>query len=228
MTSISVKAVFMSKPLIVIVGAGPGVSAGIARKFGRSGFDVILLARRQESLDNSVAALRQQGIDAHGMIADAAVGESMTQAFAQIGSEFGTPDVVVYNAGAITISNPSTLAVSDLLSDFTVNVAGALSCAQAVIPSMVERGSGTILFTGGMLALNPVASRASAAIGKAGLRNLTFTLADEMAPLGITVGTVTIGGVVAAGTFFDPDLIAESYWNLHTGEQQREVLYTSS
>ncbi|GAB3120621.1 SDR family NAD(P)-dependent oxidoreductase [Glaciibacter psychrotolerans] len=151
----------------------------------------------------------------------------MTEAFARIESEFGTPDVLVYNAGAITISNPSELAVDDLLSDFTVNVAGALRCAQAVIPAMAERGSGSILFTGGMLALNPVASRALAAIGKAGLRNLAFTLADELAPQGITVGTVTIGGIVAAGSFFDPDLIAETYWDLHTGERQREVLYTA-
>lgn len=226
MTSTSAKAVHVSKPLIAIVGAGPGVSAGVARKFGRSGFAVVLLARRQEPLDDGVAALRQQGIDAHGIVADATAGESVTQAFAQIESEFGSPDVVVYNAGANTISNPSVLAVDDLLSDFTVNVAGALRCAQAVIPAMVERGSGTILFTGGMLALNPVATRASAAIGKAGLRNLTFTLADELAPLGITLGTVTIGGVVAVGSFFDPDLIAESYWQLFTGEQQREVLYT--
>ncbi|MEO7586840.1 MAG: SDR family NAD(P)-dependent oxidoreductase [Arachnia sp.] len=133
---------------------------------------------------------------------------------------------MVYNAGANTISNPSTLDVDDLMDDFTVNVAGALRCAQAVIPAMTERGSGTILFTGGMLALKPVASRASAAIGKAGLRNLTFTLADEISPLGITVGIVTIGGVVATGGFYDPDLIAESYWRFFTGHEEREVLYT--
>ncbi len=217
----------MNNPLIAIVGAGSGVSAGIARKFGGEGFTVVLIARRQAPLDDLVASLRQQGIEAHGLVADATVNEDVTRVFARIEAEFGTPDVMVYNAGANTISNPSTLAVDDLIGDFTVNVAGALRCAQAVVPAMSERGSGTIVFTGGMLALKPVASRASAAIGKAGLRNLTFTLADEVAPLGLTVGIVTIGGVVAAGSFFDPDLIAESYWQFFTGEQQqREVLYT--
>lgn len=90
---------------------------------------------------------------------------------------------------------------------------------------MVERGSGSILFTGGLLALKPVASRASASISKAGLRNLTFTLADEFTGKGLKIGTVTIGGVVQAGTFFDPDLIAEAYWDLHTGKTTGEVLY---
>lgn len=76
-----------------------------------------------------------------------------------------------------------------------------------------------------MLALNPVVSRASAAISKAGLRNLTFTLAEELAPHGIHVGTVTIGGVVKAGTFFDPDAIAESFWNLHEKRDTNEILF---
>ena len=76
-----------------------------------------------------------------------------------------------------------------------------------------------------MLALNPVASRASASISKAGLRNLTFTLADELSPYDINVATVTIGGVVKAGTFFDPDLIAESYWELFTKKDKKEIIY---
>lgn len=216
----------MHKQIIAIVGAGTGVSAGIARKFGHNGYIVVLLARRRAALEELVQALRGEGIEAHGIVADAVAAEAVEEGFARVQADFGTPDVMVYNAGANTVSNPSELAVEDLIGDFTVNVAGALRCVQAVVPAMTERGSGTILFTGGMLALNPVASRASASIAKAGLRNLAFTLADEVEPLGITVGIVTIGGVVSAGTFFDPDLIAEAYWRFIAGAQQREVLYT--
>ncbi|WP_186525979.1 SDR family NAD(P)-dependent oxidoreductase [Leekyejoonella antrihumi] len=215
----------MSKPVIAIVGAGPGVSAGVARKFGGHGFTVVLLARGRESLDLQVADLRERGVDAHAVTADASVKETLVTAFAQIESEFAAPDVLVYNAGANTISDPSDLAEEDLLADFTVNVAGALVCSRLVIPRMTERGTGCLLFTGGMLALKPVASRASAAISKAGLRNLAFTLADELAPAGIKVGTVTIGGVVSPGTFFDPDLISEAYWDLFNGSDQTEILY---
>ncbi len=218
----------MNKSLIVIVGAGPGVSVGIARKFGGNGFKVILLARRKESLDVQVSELKQKNIEAYGVVADAAEPGSLTEAFNQIKADYGIPEVLVYNAGSNSISNPSVLNEKDLLKDFKVNVAGALISSQQVIPGMIERKKGTILFTGGMLALNPVASRASASISKAGLRNLTFTLADELAPFGIHVATVTIGGIVKSGTFFDPELIAESYWELYSKKEKREILYKES
>lgn len=218
----------MRKSLIVIVGAGPGVSAGIARKFGSNDFKVILLARRKESLDSQIAELQKKNIEAYGITADVSESSSIIAAFDHIKSNYGVPDVLIYNAGANTINNPSILNPQDLLNDFNVNVAGALTCSQQVIPEMIERKQGTILFTGGMLALNPVASRASASISKAGLRNLTFTLADELSPYGIAVGTVTIGGVVKAGTFFDPDLIAESFWELYIKRNITEVLYKQS
>jgi short-subunit dehydrogenase len=218
----------MSKPLIVIVGAGPGVSAGIARKFGSNGFKVILVARKQESLNLQIAELQKKNIEACGIRADASLSESLTGAFNQIKSDHGIPAVLVYNAGANTINNPSALSRNDLSNDFNVNVGGALISSQQVIPGMIKRKKGTILFTGGMLALNPVSSRASASISKAGLRNLTFTMADELSPHGIHVGTVTIGGVVKPGTFFDPDLIAESYWELFTKRDKREILYKQS
>lgn len=215
----------MSQSVAVIVGAGPGVSAGIARKFGNEGFKIVLLARRQESLDEQVSELQKENIEAVGMTADASKSESLTATFSKIKSEYGVPEVLVYNAGANSINNPSVLTEQELLNDFQVNVAGALVSAQQVIPEMIERKSGTILFTGGALALNPVVSRASAAISKAGLRNLTFTLAEELAPHGIHVGTVTIGGVVKAGTFFDPDAIADAFWNLYEKRDTNETLF---
>lgn len=215
----------MSKSLLVIVGAGPGVSAGIARKFGNNGFKVILIARKKESLDLQIAELQQKNIEAHGVIADAAGPDSLKAAFKQIKSVYGIHDILIYNAGANTINNPSILEREDLLNDFKVNVAGALISAQQIIPEMMEREKGTILFTGGMLAINPVTSRASASISKAGLRNLSFALAEELFPYGIHVGTVTIGGVVKKGTFFDPDLIAESYWNLYINKEEKEIVY---
>ncbi len=215
----------MSKPLIVIVGAGPGVSAGIARKFGSNDFKVILLARKRESLDLQIAALQNVNIEADGVTADASDSKSLIAAFDQIKSDYGVPDVLVYNAASNTVNNPSILNEQDLLNDFNVNVAGALTSSQQVIPEMIEREKGTILFTGGMLALNPVVSRTSAAISKAGLRNLTFTLADELSAHGITVGTVTIGGAVKPGTFYDPDLIAEAFWDLHINHDKKEIIY---
>lgn len=218
----------MKNQLIAIVGAGSGVSAGVARKFGAEGFTVVLLARRAEELEERVEELRAAGIQAHRLVADVTDPQSLRSAFATLESEFGTPDVLHYNAGAVTIGTPLQVKATDVGHDFAVNVLGALECAQLVAPAMRERGSGTLLFTGGMLGVNPVASRVSPAIGKAGLRNLVFTLADELEGTGVRVGTVTIGGVVKAGTFFDPDAIAGSFWDLHTGDTTGEVQFVQS
>ncbi len=218
----------MNKKCVAIVGAGPGVSAGVARKFGANGFTVILLARNPESLQLRVAELNDAGIDAHAIVADVADKQSVESAFARIRTEHGVLDALVYNAGANTIANPTALDAADLTRDFTINVVGALECAQLVAPEMIARGSGSILFTGGLLGVNPVASRASASISKAGLRNLAFTLSDELTEHNLKVGTVTIGGAVQPGTFFDPDLISEAYWDLHTGKSTGEVLYLQS
>jgi short-subunit dehydrogenase len=114
-----------------------------------------------------------------------------------------------------------------LMQDFRVNVAGALVAAQQVIPHMKAQRQGTILFTGGGLALQPHPKYASIAVGKAGIRNLSFSLAAELESAGIHVATVTIAGIVRPGTALDPDRIAEEYWRLHVqspGKFQREAV----
>jgi len=93
---------------------------------------------------------------------------------------------------------------------------------------MRASGKGTILFTGGGLALHPNPQVASLSVGKAAIRNLAYSLGAELELEGIQVATVTIAGYVKPGTHFDPDLIAETYWQLHTqktGERQREIVY---
>jgi NAD(P)-dependent dehydrogenase (short-subunit alcohol dehydrogenase family) len=112
---------------------------------------------------------------------------------------------------------PSGLTPEAALADFAVNVAGALAATRAVLPGMRAAGRGTILFTGGGLALDPTGwlPAASLAIGKAGLRSLAQTLHAELAPQNIHAGTVTIAGMVAAGTAFDADRIAQAFWAMH-------------
>ena len=85
-----------------------------------------------------------------------------------------------------------------------------------------------MLFTGGGLALNPWPQAAALAVGKAGLRNLVYSLAAELEPAGIHVATVTIAGMVQPGTEFDPERIADVYWQLHSeprGQWQREIIF---
>ncbi|WP_141504952.1 SDR family NAD(P)-dependent oxidoreductase [Paenibacillus luteus] len=215
----------MGNPLLVIVGAGPGVSSAVAKRFGNEDFRVVLLARRAEALKGYTKELNELGIEAHSLTADASDPASLATAFETINKQYGAPDVLVYNAAVISRFKPTELTEKQLLEEFKVNVVGALTSAKQVIPDMIARRQGTILFTGGGLSLYPSVTSASLSIGKAGIRSLSFTLADELEPHGIYVGTVTIGGYVQKGSFFDPDAIAEQYWVLHTNRNEKEYLY---
>ncbi|MFD2329237.1 SDR family NAD(P)-dependent oxidoreductase [Cohnella sp. GCM10020058] len=218
----------MSKPLLVVVGAGAGVSASVARKFGSEGFKVALIARRKASLEALAEELTGQGIDTFPVEADASVPASVEEAFGRIRASFGEPSALLYNAAAITRSAVSNLDEQQLIDDFKVNVVGALTSVKQVVPSFVARKHGTILITGGGLALSPNPAYASLSIGKAGVRSLAFALAEELAPQGIYVGTVTIAGYVSKGTFYDPDRIAESYWKLHAQRDQVEIVFAEN
>ncbi|WP_376098993.1 SDR family NAD(P)-dependent oxidoreductase [Roseomonas sp. CCTCC AB2023176] len=210
----------MTRPLCTIIGFGPGVGAAVARRFVAGGFDVVGLARDPARH----AALAGPGITLRA--ADAADHASLTAAVPP-GAE-----VLVYNAyrASMATPGPSALAPADLAADLAVNVVGALAAAQAVLPGMRAAGRGSILLTGGGLALSPTGwlPAASLAVGKAGLRSLAQTLHAELAPAGIHAGTVTIAGAVAPGTAFDPDRIAEAFWDLHAdpaGAFRAEIIF---
>ena len=161
--------------------------------------------------------------------ADAADTTALTRAV----TASGPVSVLIYNAYRATMGDagPASIDPGELIADFRVNVAGALAAAQAVLPAMRAARAGTILLTGGGLALDPTGwlPAASLAIGKAGLRSLALTLHKELSPAGIHAGTVTIAGQIEAGTAFDPARIAEAFWDLHSdsdaGSFRGELVY---
>jgi short-subunit dehydrogenase len=216
----------MNKKLIVVVGAGPGVGNHVAKKFGVNNFRVVLVSRNQNSLDQYVQELSSEGIEAYAVAADVSSPASLTEAFDQIKKKYGTTDVLVYNAAVLKGGKPTSLTAESLVSHYQVDVAGALHSALQIIPAQIEQKAGTILFTGGGLALYPSADYTALGIGKAALRNLAFTLAEELKPQGVFVGTVTIAGAVAPGTHFAPELIAEKYWELYQKREEHEIVYS--
>ncbi|MDD3180334.1 MAG: SDR family NAD(P)-dependent oxidoreductase [Opitutaceae bacterium] len=202
----------MSHKLCVIVGYGPGIGHSLAKAFAHEGHTLALISRipgKHESLRQSLGAA------AHGFAADAGDAASLQTAFASIRGQLGDPSVLIYNAYSSHPGKPTTLNVDGLMDDFRINVAGALVATMEVLPAMKASRQGTIIFTGGGLALQPWAEQASLSIGKAGLRSLAFTLAQELQGTNIQVGTVTICGMVKPGTHFDPDKIAASFIGLH-------------
>jgi NAD(P)-dependent dehydrogenase (short-subunit alcohol dehydrogenase family) len=207
---------------------GTGVSLAVARRFGREGYRIASIARRPDSLAAAEAALREAGIEARSFEGDAADEASLVRVLSAIRAQMGDPEVLVYNASAGTPGPPTSLSPNALQRDFAVNVVGAVVCARECAPAMTESGRGTIFLTGGGLALEPMAEIASLALGKAAIRSLAFSLAQELGPRGVHVATVTICGFVKEGTRFAPDLVAEEYWRLHTqsaGKWEREMIY---
>jgi NAD(P)-dependent dehydrogenase (short-subunit alcohol dehydrogenase family) len=215
-------------PVIVIVGMGPGVSAAVARRFGREGFKVAAIARRADALKEQTDALAGAGVTAQGYTADASDPASLHDALARVAAEQGAPSVLVYNAAGVRYKPMAQLSADELNADLRISIGGALAAAQAVLPAMREQGAGTLLFTGGGFAFEPMAAMASLGVGKAGIRNLAFSLFADLKDSGIHAATVTIGGMVKPGTAFDPDKIAEAYWSLHAqpkGSFERELVF---
>lgn len=214
--------------LITIVGMGPGVSAAVARRFGREGFAVAAVARRADALAREVEALASVGVGATAHVADASDPAGLAAALKRMVDTHGVPDVLVYNAAGVRHKPLAELTAAELEADLRVSVGGALAATQAVLPAMRTRGSGTLLYTGGGFAFEPMPALASLGAGKAAIRNLAFSLFADLAQTGVHAATVTICGMVRPGTAFDPDRIADAYWTLHSqppGAFERELQY---
>jgi NAD(P)-dependent dehydrogenase (short-subunit alcohol dehydrogenase family) len=216
------------RPACVIVGVGPGLSQAVAERFAREGYAIGLVTRTQATLDAAAAKLGAAGATVATAAGNGGDAASLRGALDAIAARLGPPAVAIYNASVLRMARPSALAPEALAEDFAIDVAGALVLAQHVLPGMRARGRGTILLTGGATAFEPWVDAASLGIGKAGIRNLALALARELAPEGIHAGTVTICGAIAAGTFYDPQRIAGTFWDFHRDPPSRfreEIVY---
>lgn len=199
---------------VIVIGAGPGIGLSVAKRFGRAGMPVTVIARTGNTVDAAVSALRSAGVQPLGLVADSTDEPGLRAALDAATDSHGVPDVLVYNAARIRYDRPGELSAAQLLDTYAVNVVGAMTAAAHVGPKMAAAGRGTVIITGGMPEPEPIA--VSLSLGKAGVRALTTLLAKEFGPSGVHVATVTVCGEVAAGTAFDPDEIAETYWRLHS------------
>ena len=201
----------MTAPLTVIVGMGPGMGMSLARRFGREGHRLGLLARRADALQALVDQLKDEGLDVHGHAVDAGDFTALGKTLGSVG-----PEVLVYNASIFREAVPSQLDPEVLVQEFRIMAGGFLAAVQAVLPSMKKRDKGTILLTGGGSALSPFASGASLSVGKAAQRSLLLSLAQELGETGIHAATVTIAGMIQEDTAFDPSKLADHFWQLHS------------
>jgi NAD(P)-dependent dehydrogenase (short-subunit alcohol dehydrogenase family) len=219
----------MTKPpydVALIVGAGEGLSASLARRFTREGMRVALAARHTDKL----AALCQE-TGASAFAADATDPAQVARLFGEVEAAIGAPDVVVYNASARTRGPLVDLVPAEVERALAVSAYGGFLVAQQAAKRMLPKGKGAILLTGASASVKGYAQSAPFAMGKFALRGLAQSMARELAPQGIHVGHVVIDGGIRSATraapaerpdsMLDPDAIAESY--LHLLSQPRNA-----
>jgi NADP-dependent 3-hydroxy acid dehydrogenase YdfG len=204
----------MGNPVIIIVGAGPGVGAATARRFAAAGYDIGLLARNAERLEGMAQSLTAEGAQVGWAAADIADEAALADALRRMTEHTGRLDVLLHNAVAFRAAAATELSPQDLLADLATGAASLLTAVQAVLPVLRKQHTGTILATGGGAADLPGSSAASLGVQKAALRNLVQALSAQLRGEGIHVATVTIHGTIAAGTPFAPEAIADLYAGL--------------
>jgi NAD(P)-dependent dehydrogenase (short-subunit alcohol dehydrogenase family) len=200
----------MSNPVIVVVGAGPGVGASVARRFGSEGYDVALVARAAPELDALGHQLRDAGLTASWTALDVTDEEALTSAITRFGDDAGRIDVVHFNPSAFRQLDPLHLGVEELLEDVRLGVGALLTAVQAARPFMSS--GARVTATGSLAADKPWNQAASLGVQKAALRNLVRSLDRTLRPDGIRAVSVTVNGTLERGTAFDPDRVGEAIY----------------
>ena len=212
------------KKTIVVIGAGPGLGYGVAKKFGKEGYFVILIARNQVSLVKMSDELSVENIDNTFAVGDSSEDDKFKDVLEGIKSEFGTPDVVVYNVG-ITSQDPENLTTEDLVHHFKTDVTGAWTTVKVFADEEFSKKKGAIILTGGGLALYPTDGFIPLSIDKAALRSMAYILNNKYKEKGIFVGTVTVCGSINGDEYFSADNIAEMYWQMNEKRDKTEYAY---
>jgi NADP-dependent 3-hydroxy acid dehydrogenase YdfG len=202
---------------LLIVGAGPNLGLAVARRFGREGFAVGLISRRDSSLVELEGQLRLDGITAAGAAADIRDSSALAAAIGTLAAELGPVEVLEYSPlPAPEFMKPVLeTTVEDVRGPLEFSVLGAVAASQAVIGPMREAGRGTILFTTGGAAVNPYPARAGVGISFAGEVAYARMLHDALRDEGIHVAHTAIAGRIAPGADNEPDDVAEVLWTHH-------------
>ncbi|MDQ0475293.1 SDR family NAD(P)-dependent oxidoreductase [Labrys wisconsinensis] len=200
----------------LIVGAGPGISAAVARALAGAGVKVALAARNVAKLDALAAE-----IGGKTFAADAAAPDSVARLFADVDASLGPPDLVLYNASARVRGAIVDLDPLEVRGAIEVSAFGGFLAVQQAARRMLPNRHGAILLTGATASVKGFALSSSFAIGKFGLRGLAQSAARELGPQGIHVAHFVIDGAVRSSvrpdpvahpdSTLDPDAIAQTY-----------------
>lgn len=234
----------MSK-VIAVFGAGTGLGVSVARRFGREGFRVALVARRKDRLDALVEVLAGEGIEAVAFSADLSEPAGVPALVGAIRERFGRIDVVEYGpiSGDQGFTPAAELDAATLQGLVPLLLLTPVEVVRAVLPEWTERGEGTFLLAQGYSAAQPMPHLSGLGPVMSATRNYLYSLNAELAGTGIHVGALTIASLIARsevtaaaqaafesadGPQFpvvDPDDLAEHYWNMYTERDRVEQFH---
>ena len=210
----------MTQKAVLIVGAGSGLSASLARAFNSKGMKIVLAARNIDKLDS----LKKE-IDALVFKCDSTENKSVQNLFLQTDSIIGTPEIVIYNPSLRIVKPFIEYDPDEMLQSIKVNSYGAFLVAHESVKRMLKLGKGNIFFTGSSASVKGFAKSASFAMGKFGLRGLAQSLARELHPQNIHIGHFVIDGGIGkeqVGNYqmIHPDEIAKQYLNFYLQDKK--------
>lgn len=216
--------------LVVGVGATEGLGAAIARRFGQGRYPVAIAGRNAEKLAATEAALKAAGITVASVVGDASVAADVRR-FVAAAQALGPLSVAVHNAGSNRPSPFLKLSEAEFEAHWREHALGGFQLAQAALPVLLDRGGGSLFFTGASGSLRGKANFAPFASAKAAVRNLAQSIAREFGPQGIHVGHVVVDGGIEGERLLSRmpqlkdqrgpdgmlniDAIAEAYWFMH-------------
>ena len=204
---------------IAIIGAGPGLGAAVAKKFGSEGFSVALISRNHNKLEQLGSSLTAAGITARGYAADVRDRAALAGALEAAASELGPIEVLNYSPvpSGDFMRPVLEMTVEDLTAAAEFSILGPVTAVQQVLPGMGELGRGTILLVNGSSAATPNANVAGVSIAFAGESAYGAMLHKALEPRNIHVGQLIIPGAIGGGDpLFAPEALAERLWTIHT------------
>ncbi|OUE24253.1 SDR family NAD(P)-dependent oxidoreductase [Clavibacter michiganensis] len=211
---------------IAIVGAGAGLGAAVARRFGAEGFAVALIARNQERVDDLARTLSDEGITARGYVANVRDHVALASALDQAAQDLGPIEVLQYSPlpqkdflRPVLETTPG-----DLVGAFEFSIQAPVAAVHQVLQGMRVLGRGTVLFVNGGTAVQPLPKFAGTSIGFAGETAYGQMIHEALAGDGIHVGQLIIPGAITQGhPKKDPQVLADALWEMHVerGEFRR-------
>ncbi|NIL83594.1 Oxidoreductase UcpA [Rhodococcus fascians] len=213
---------------IAIVGAGAGLGAAVARKFGAQGFSVGLISRNRSRVDALADQLAAEGVSAKGFVADVRDPASIAAALEQVTETLGPIEVLQYSPlpqkdfmRPVLETTPA-----DMVGPVEFSIYGPIAAVHQVLPGMrfLGKNKGTILFVNGGSAVKPGRTVTGTSIAFAGQAAYAQLLNEELAEEGIQVSQLIIGGAIdGSDPQKSPEALAEQLWSLHTERNRFRV-----